>query len=95
MYAQYYVGEHKRSNPYISPFYADWQGLPPLLIQVGIDEILLDDAVRCADKARQVGVPVTLTVLEGMFHSFQLLGFLSETKKALAHIAEFVSVLGL
>ncbi len=70
---------------------ASLKGLPPLLIQVGSDEILLDDAVRFADKARAAGVEVTLQVWDEMFHVFHMLGFLAETKEALGTIAEFVS----
>ena len=91
MYARYYAGEHELSSPLISPFYADLKGLPPLLIQVGADEILLDDAVRCADKAREAGVDVTLEIWNEMFHVFQMIWFLAETKTAIGHIAEFVS----
>jgi monoterpene epsilon-lactone hydrolase len=91
MYARYYAGEHELSSPLISPFYADLKDLPPLLIQVGADEILLDDAVRCADKAREAGVDVTLEIWNEMFHVFQMIWFLAETKEAVGHIAEFVS----
>jgi len=91
MYAKYYAGEREPAFPLISPLYADMKGLPPLLIQVGTDEILLDDAARCAENARQAGVDVTLEIWDEMFHVFQLIGFLPETKKAMAQIAEFVS----
>ena len=91
MYARYYAGEHDVSSPRISPLYADLTGLPPLLIQVGTDEILLDDAVRCAEKARAEGVDVTLEVWEGMFHVFQLIPFLAETKQAVESVGAFTS----
>jgi monoterpene epsilon-lactone hydrolase len=90
-YAGYYAGEVKRTEPLLSPLYADLEGLPPLLIQVGSDEILLDDAVRCAGKARAAGVDVTLETWDGMFHVFQMFPFLTETKRALESIAAFVS----
>ena len=89
MYAAYYAGEHDRASPLISPLFADLSGLPPLLIQVGMDEILLDDAKRCAERARQAGVDVTLEIWDEMFHVFQLFPFLPETKEAVGHIAEF------
>jgi monoterpene epsilon-lactone hydrolase len=89
-YARTYAGEHELTSPLISPLYADLKGLPPLLIQVGSDEILLDDATRCAVHAREAGVDVTLEVWSGMFHVFQMASFLPETKKAVEHIAEFV-----
>ena len=91
MHAQYYAGENALDNPLISPLYADFSGLPPLLIQVGSDEILLDDAVRCAEKAKAAGVDVTLEVWEGMFHVFQLVPNLPESKTAVANIARFTT----
>ncbi len=90
-YASYYAGAHDRMMPLISPTYADLSGLPPALIQVGTDEILLDDARRCAARAREAGVDVTLEVWDEMFHVFQLIPFLPETKEALRSITEFVS----
>lgn len=91
IYARYYAGERDMTSPLISPLYADLTGLPPLLIQVGADEVLLDDAVRCADRARAAGVEVTLEVWDGMFHVFQMLPFLRETKEAMEQIAAFAS----
>ena len=58
-YTRYYAGERELTSPLISPLYADSTGLPPLLIQVGSDEILLDDATRCAEHAREAGVDAT------------------------------------
>jgi acetyl esterase/lipase len=89
MYAKLYAGERDRTTPLISPLLADLSGLPPLLIQVGTDEILLDDARRCADKARQAGVDVALQIWDEMFHVFQIVPFLPETKTAVGHLAEF------
>jgi acetyl esterase/lipase len=62
-----------------------------LLIQVGTDEILLDDARRVAEKAQMAAVDVTLEIYEEMFHVFQIIPFLPETKKAMGQIAEFVN----
>jgi len=90
-WARTYAGTHDLTDPMLSPLYADFGGLPPLLIQVGRNEILLDDAVRCAEMARQAGVEVTLEVWEGMFHVFHMLPFLPETKEAIRHIAGFVT----
>jgi acetyl esterase/lipase len=91
MYAKLYAGERDRTSPLISPLFADLSGLPPLLIQVGSDEILLDDARRCTARARQAGVDVILEIWDEMFHVFQLVPFLPETKRAVGQIAEFVS----
>jgi acetyl esterase/lipase len=89
MCARYYAGEHDLIDPLISPFYADLKYLPPLFIQVGEDEILLDDAVRLAEKAQAAGVNVTLKVFKKMFHVFQLIPFLPESKLALEQIEAF------
>jgi acetyl esterase/lipase len=91
MYAKYYAGEQDRKSSLISPLFADLSDLPPLLIQIGTDEILLDDALRCAENACKAGVDVTLEILNEMFHVFQLVSFLPETKTAVGKIAEFVS----
>jgi acetyl esterase/lipase len=90
-YAKYYAGEQDLTNPLISPLYAELSGLPPLLIQVGADEILLDDARRYAARAQEAGVVVTLEVWDEMFHVFQLVSLLPEAKEAVQNIAEFVS----
>ena len=91
LFASYYAGEHDLTSPLVSPLYADLKGLPPLLIQVGADEILLDDAVRFAGKACEAGGDVTLEVWDEMFHVFQMIWLLAETKQAIGRIAEFVS----
>jgi epsilon-lactone hydrolase len=66
-----YVGGAGASNPQISPVFGDLRGLPPLLIQVSSDEILLSDALRLAGRAAIDEVPVTLEVTPGVPHVFQ------------------------
>ncbi len=78
-------------TPYASPLFGDLQGLPPLLIQVGDAEILLDDAIRFVDKAQTAGVDSTLQVYPGMPHVFQAFApFLPEANQALERIGEFI-----
>ncbi len=60
--ARYYLGDTDPRNPLASPLYADLAGLPPLLIHVGADEVLLDDSTRLAERARAAGVPVELKI---------------------------------
>jgi monoterpene epsilon-lactone hydrolase len=72
VWGSYYVGSNDPCHPWISPLYGDLQGLPPILIEVGDHEILLDDSRRFAEKARSVGVDITLRVWEGMVHCFPL-----------------------
>jgi acetyl esterase/lipase len=86
-----YLGEADARNPLASPLYAELGGLPPMLIQVGDDEILLDDAIRLADRARAAGVPVTLDIWPGMWHVFQaFLGYMPEPMRAIRRIGDFV-----
>ncbi|MBN1285305.1 MAG: alpha/beta hydrolase [Anaerolineae bacterium] len=69
-----YAGDTDPHDPLISPVYADLHGLPPLLILVGSNEILLSDSTRLARRARLAGVDVTLDVWEGMVHVWPLFG---------------------
>jgi acetyl esterase/lipase len=70
--------------------HGDLTGLPPLLIQVGDAEVLLDDSTRLADRARSAGVDVTLEVWPEMVHVFQAsAGYVPEADEAIAHIAAF------
>ncbi len=78
------------THPWASPVHADYQGLPPLLIQVGSHELLLDDARRVTEKARAAGVVVELEVWRRMPHVFQGIGWLPESRQALTQIAQFV-----
>jgi acetyl esterase/lipase len=66
-----YVGGADTSDPLISPVFGDLHGLPPVLIQVGSNEILLSDAIRLAGRAAFDEVPVTLDVTPGVPHVFQ------------------------
>ena len=72
IWGSYYVGANDPTNPWISPLYGDLHGLPPILIQVGDHEILLDDSLHFAEKAKAAGVDVTLHVWKGMVHCFPL-----------------------
>ena len=86
-----YGGQTPRSDPMLSPVYADFSGLPPLLVQAGSTEVLLSDAVRVAEAARRAGVPVQLTVYPEMMHVFQALAyFIPEGKEAVREIGRFV-----
>lgn len=86
-----YLGEIDPATPLASPLYADLHGLPPLLIQVGTEEVLYDDATRLAANARAAGVDATLEVWDGMFHVWQAWGWLlPEAQRAIDHIGKFV-----
>lgn len=91
--AALYHGDTPPTHPLVSPLYADLHGLPPMLIHVGDSEILLSDATRLAEKARQAGVPVSLHVWPGMFHVFHIFyPFVPEAHKAIREIGEWIRV---
>jgi epsilon-lactone hydrolase len=68
-----YVGNNNAENPYISPIYGDYTGLPQMLMQVGGDEFILKDTTTVAQKAKDVGSNVVQSTSDGMFHDFQML----------------------
>ncbi|MCX7522065.1 alpha/beta hydrolase [Microbacterium sp. STN6] len=79
-------------DPLVSPIFADLTGLPPLLIQVGSSEVLLDDATRLAVKAAADDVPVILDVTPQVPHVFQAFaGILDEGDAALNRAARFIA----
>jgi len=78
-------------DPRLSPLFAELRGLPPMLIQVGDDEVLLDDSIRLADASSKAGVRVTLQVWPGMWHVWQVLaGWMPEANRAISQIAQFI-----
>lgn len=87
----HYVGRHDLSDPHISPLDADLRGLPPILLQVGADEILLDDSTRFNECASEAGGDVTLEIWPHMWHVWHVCApYLPEANQAIGHIAEFV-----
>lgn len=91
VFSKYYVADQDAGHPYISPLYGDLQGLPPLLIFAGNDELLRDDSVRFAHKAQAAEVPVTLHVEEGMFHCYPVCAPLfPEATAAMKELAAFI-----
>jgi epsilon-lactone hydrolase len=86
-----YLGGKDTRTPLAAPLYADLKGLPPLLIQVGDAETLLDDSNRLAERARAAGVQVKLEVWPEMIHVFQLFaGFLPEGQEAVETIGQYL-----
>ncbi|KUN39041.1 alpha/beta hydrolase [Streptomyces longwoodensis] len=90
-YADLYLGTTDPAHPLASPLFADLTGLPPLLVQAGANEVLLDDAVRLAGRAGADDVEVTLEVGPGLPHVFQHhYGRLDEADAALDRAARFL-----
>ena len=70
--AEQYMGSADRRSPYAAPIYGDLKGLPPLLIQVGACETLLDDSIQLARKAGMADVPVDLQIWPAMIHIWHI-----------------------
>jgi acetyl esterase/lipase len=88
-----YLNGADPQNPLASPLYGDFAGLPPMLIQVGDGEILLDDSTRLAERARAAGVQVDLKVWAKMPHVWQISqNFLPEARDALNQAASFAKL---
>lgn len=89
--ADAYVGGADRRDPLISPLYGDFTGLPPLLVHVGADEVLLDDSTRLAERARAAGVVVELKVWPVVPHVWQIMArFIPEGRQSLDAAARFL-----
>jgi epsilon-lactone hydrolase len=89
--AKAYLGGKDLRTPLASPLYADLKGLPPMLIQVGTAEVLLDDSSRLAQRAREAGVEVVYEPWENMIHVWQIfVPMLDESKQAVERIGEYI-----
>jgi epsilon-lactone hydrolase len=90
-WASYYVGRSDSTCPFLSPVFAELSGLPPLLLFVGEDELLLDDTLRVRDAATCVGTEVRVHIGRGMQHDWPLtLPWLDESRLAWKSIRQFV-----
>lgn len=91
MGARAHAGGLRLTDPQVSPLFGDLRRLPPALIQVGSDEILLDDSTRFADRAWAAGAEVELQRFDGLFHDFQAAcATLSASRSALEDVAAFL-----
>ena len=90
--ARYYCpDESKWRDPLVSPVFANVSGLPPMLIQVGDDEILLDDSRRLAEKLEAAGIDVEIEIWPDMWHVFQMfIGKMPESRKAVEKIGRYI-----
>lgn len=91
MMAKVYLNGADPKSPLASPNRADLSGLPPLLIHVGRDELLLDDAVVLHEAARSAGVASTLEIWDDMIHVWHAFHpMLPEGKQGIARIGEYL-----
>jgi acetyl esterase/lipase len=93
--ARHYAGGESLQHPMISPLFADLSGLPPMMIQVGDDEVLLDDSLRLAAAASHHDVDVTLQVWPRLWHVWHLYaGLMPEANAAIRQLADFIASQG-
>ncbi len=78
-----------RKDPFISPMFGDFTGLPRTLILVGDREILLDDSRKVGEKAKDAGVDIEVDIWPGMFHDWWLFP-LPESKQCLRKVADWI-----
>ncbi|HKC66398.1 MAG TPA: alpha/beta hydrolase [Pyrinomonadaceae bacterium] len=91
-FASVYLGDGSPLDPYASPAFADLKGLPPILLQVGSSEVLLDDSRRVHNKIQDAGGTSRLEVYDDVFHCWQMLdGIVPEARQALRQAAAFIS----
>jgi len=91
-YTESYVGHNDARSPLISPVFGNLRGLPPLLVHVGEDEILREDAVWFASLAKAAGVDVRLEIYPHMWHVWQLYLALPQAAQSLDDIAQFLTL---
>jgi len=92
MSAAAYLQGHDPADPAVSPLFAELAGLPPMLIEVGSEEVLLDDSRRLAAGAREAGVEVTLEIAEGLPHVYQYFAsFLPEAQASIDRSGAFIA----
>lgn len=84
-----YASEQDLENPLISPLFGSYEGFPPTYIQVGGNEILMDDSVMLYKKLLKANVSVKLDVFKGMWHVFQMSPF-KTAYEAMDKNAEFI-----
>ena len=90
-FAAAYLGGTSAHDPRASPVYADLHGLPPMLLQVGSTELLLDDSRRVHDRVAAAGGSSRLRVYDDVHHVWQMLTpFVPEARAALAEAADFI-----
>ncbi|TXH71214.1 MAG: alpha/beta hydrolase [Thiothrix sp.] len=91
--ATLYLADAEATNPHASPLFGNLLNLPPTLIHVGEDEVLLDDSVRYTDLAEQAGSHVELHIWVGMLHVFiYSIAMLEAARAALKHTGDFLAM---
>jgi acetyl esterase/lipase len=90
-WARNYAGEYDRDHPLVSPLFADLNGLPPMLLQMSDTEVLVDEDLQLAERARAAGVSVDLQVSHGLMHVWHIYWrYLEQAREAITRIVTFI-----
>ena len=90
-YMRKYVQKHNKKHPYVSPVFADLHGLPPMLIHVGSEEMMLSTSQKIYNNAIKSSVDVELDIAQSMWHNWHLFaGFVPEAKLAMRNIGSYI-----
>lgn len=91
VFSKYYVGNNEATFPFISPLFGDLKGLPPILINSGLDDELYEDGEKFYHKAKAAGVDITFRPGPGMVHCYPLLApMFQEATNAMNEIVGFI-----
>ncbi len=91
VFSNYYVGGDSASNPFISPLFGELAGLPPILVNSGVDDELFEDGEKFYHKAKAAGVDVRFRAGKGMLHCYPLLApMFPEATEAMNEIVDFI-----
>lgn len=94
LYNSSYIGDGDPTDPYMSPVFGDYHRFPPILMQVGSEEVLLSDTLTVAGKIRQAHGKLRLSVYDGMFHVFQMaLRLIPESREAWTEVGRFLEII--
>ncbi len=89
-----YIGEANPKDPYLSPAFGSFEKMPPILMQVGSEEVLLSDTLTVADKLRASRSKLRVSVYDGMFHEFQMaLRLIPESREAWEEVEAFLQII--
>lgn len=89
-----YIGDSDPTDIYMSPVFATYENMPPILMQVGSYEVLLSDTLTVADKIRKAHGKLRVSVYDGMFHVFQMAqNMIPESKAAWEEAGTFLRII--
>jgi monoterpene epsilon-lactone hydrolase len=90
-WAKWYYSSLDPKDPFISPLFGNYEGIAPILVHVGTDEILLSDSLRLISSAKKFGADIQVEIWEGMMHVFHFgWPYMPEARQAIIKITSFL-----